>query len=394
MPKSAGEVTILGETARMVGENFRDIGDVWRHEALKKSAEYLLYLAGGRRIGRSVLRLFANGLTLVEDSKLETTFAGMKLRGPTGLAAGWDKTGKTILAWQLLGASHATIGGITLYGQSGRQMPRLRTFDNKVGDSGKSRSLNSYGFPGPRAETVARNIARQLDTGLVEIPVITQVTVNKEMYEAANRHLIPGVVAATVGKLKPVSNAIELGFSSFNTPGMRNAQDDEEFTLSVIMAAKEAASDGIPLGYKGDGDGGERRLDMYCRLAERTGLDFLSLINTTGLKHMKAKYGAAGLPGGLGGADPEYQQMALDAVGYAFDAVGDRTDIMGMGGINGPEPAVKMLRAGARAIGVNTAVRQLGANVMGLIDTGIADYLDVRQLDRIIGLDSKRGLSA
>src|SRR5439155_15408209 len=105
----------------------------------------------------------------------------------------------------------------------------------------------------------------------------------------------------------------------------------------------------------GDGDGGEPRLEMYCNLVDRAGIDILGLINSTALPHIKAKYGAENLPGGLAGADPDYRQLALDAVKYVYEAAGDKVDIVGMGGINSADTALNMIKHGASAVAVNTA---------------------------------------
>jgi dihydroorotate dehydrogenase len=314
------------------------------------------------------------------------------MEGPVGIAAGWDKTGQTILGWQIAGANHITIGGVTLRPQKGNTMPRLRTFDEKVGDRGKSRSLNAYGFPSIGAPGVARNVGAQRDTGQVRIPIIMQATLNKEMYEEANRDGIPEVLAQTVREIAPVADAISLGLSSPNTLGMRDAQA-YEFLLRNVETAQEAAG-GLPVVLKGDGDGGTDRLDMYCEIALRTGVN-LELINTTALRHIKEKYGAADLPGGLAGADPDYQQLAEDSVRYVFEAVGDKVDIIGMGGVNSGERAMKLVEAGASALGINTAVRQLGLRAINIIELGMSELLDsypprTRLLD-VIGIHTERG---
>jgi dihydroorotate dehydrogenase len=87
--------------------------------------------------------------------------------------------------------------------------------------------------------------------------------------------------------------------------------------------------------------------------------------------------------------------LALGSVRYVYEAVGDKVDIIGMGGIDSAEQAMKMIRAGASAIGINTAVRALGAKVMNKIEMGLSDKLwepgvHVRNLSEVIGADTKR----
>lgn len=386
------DISLLKETVRHLKEGIEGAGDIWRHEGLKKGVEIALSAASQNDVSKWVLEQAAGGY--VEDSRLATNVGGIALSGPVGIAPGWDKTGKTALGWQLLGARHITPGGIPLYPQKGNRMPRLRTFDQVVGDHGTKISLNAYGFPSLGADKVVHNVRVQKESGELEIPVIMQATLNKEMYEEGNREFIPKILATTVKKLLTVADGINLGLSSPNTMGMRDAQA-HDFLYEAIMASREIIGDSVPLGFKGDGDGGEERLEMYCRLAQEAELDYLELINTTARTDIKAKYNASALPGGLAGADPDYQDMAASAVKYVYEAIGDKTDIIGMGGVNNAERALVLIRNGASSVGINTGVRELGARAVTTIEIGISRELDnlpdSQGIEDIIGIGSARG---
>jgi dihydroorotate dehydrogenase len=385
------DVNIWRESMRHVREGVEGLGDIWHHEGLKKLTEQTLRFGGTTDIGQWWMEQYVNLIaedmtTRGSDSGLATTFAGLELDGPGGIAAGWDKSGITILGWQALGANHITIGGVPLYYQGGNPMPRLRTFDRNVGDRGKRVSLNSFGFSSRGARSVVHNIDTQKQTGDVRIPVIVQVTANKEFYEPTNRHMLPGVLAETVRIVKPVADAIEFGVTSPNTQGMREAYE-------ILMPAREVVGDDMPVGFKGDADGGVARFDMYGRLVTRASLNYWAGINTTAKPEIKARYNAAHLPGGLAGADPEYQAMADEAVQYMFEAVGDTVDIMGMGGINTPDRALRIMKRGARAFGINTGIRALGARAMLHMTDGLSRYLDtanISSLSTIVGYDTNR----
>ncbi len=397
-------ISIASEALRHVqaGE-FGEAADVLRHEGLKKAVEAELYHIARHEFGRNLLSHYVGGVD--EYPLLRTNVAGLGLDGPVGIAPGWDKTGKTILAWQALGARHITVGGITPFQQLGNRMPRLRTMDHHVGDHGLGISLNSFGFWSPGADKVVYNIQKQRELGEVSIPIVAQVTLNKEFYEGGDLDLIGAMVGLTVRKVLPIADAISLGLSSPNTAGMREAQAagsrGDQFLTRVVYAARQAVSQAdrsMPIIVKGDGDGGEERLEMYCKWVEwrEDAFDALELINTTALPHIKARYGVDQLPGGLAGADPEYQQMALDATRYVYQAVGDRTDIIATGGCNSSAQALKMLENGASAIGVNTVVRTLGLRAPRILENGLLDllikkYPQATRLDQIIGTDTTRG---
>jgi dihydroorotate dehydrogenase len=393
--------TLTSETFKRLGAGeIEEAGDIWRHEGFKKVVEQGLYLTGSNPMGRLALRNLIGGGP-VEDPRLHTNVGGLELEGPVGLAPGWDKTGKTIQAWQALGARHITIGGVTLFPQAGNRMPRLRTMDEQIGDHGVSVSLNSFGFWNPGADKVLYNIQKQKEMGNIKIPIIVQITVNKEFYEAENTEYVYKVVEMAIKKLRPVADAINLGLSSPNTEGMRRGQAVPDFINRITAAARNVAHhEGryIPIIYKGDGDGGEERLEFYCSLAEFRELDFdaFELINTTALPHIKACYGVEDIPGGLAGTDPEYQEMVLKAVRYVYEHVGNRFDIIGTGGVDSPQQALKMIEAGASAIGINTAVRKLGLGVMRFVEGGLLNEIDqkypqVTALNEIVGTSTKRG---
>jgi dihydroorotate dehydrogenase len=393
-------ISVTSETIRhfRAGE-YEETADTLRHEGLKHGVESMLYLAGHRNLGRAALSHLAG--EPIHDDRLRTNVAGMDLDGPVGLAPGWDKTGKTIQAWQALGARHITVGGVTLFPQAGNRMPRLHTMDSRIGDHGAAVSLNSFGFWSPGADKVLYNIQKQKEMGEIRMPIIVQITVNKEFYEAENTEHVYKVVEMAIKKLRPVADAINLGLSSPNTAGMRRGQGAPDFINRITAAARNVAHHDdryIPIIYKGDGDGGEERLDFYCGLAEFREMDFdaFELINTTALSHIKAHYGAEETLGGLAGADPEYQEMALNAVRYVYEHVGNRFDIIGTGGVDNPDQALKMIEAGASAIGINTAVRKLGLGVMRYVEGGLAEgidrkYPEATALDQIVGVATKRG---
>lgn len=381
-------ISLRSETFRHI----EDLAAIWLHEGLKHGVESVMALGSRNAAGRWLLEHYAG--TPVDDSRLATEVAGVSLGGPVGLAPGWDKPGKTVLAWQSLGAHHATPGGVTFDSQHGNPMPRLHTFNERLGDFGTSKSLNAYGFPSLGVKKFVPIIARQKDTGRLKIPVFVQVTVNKEFYEPSKLEHIPAMLAATIREVLPVADGINVGLSSPNTLGMRDAQEEYEFLCRCMMAVRKATGD-LPLGYKGDGDGGKRRLDTYARLALETGIDYFELINTTTLPNIKGKYGLENRPGGLAGADPDYQDLAEWAVRYFYEAVGDKVDIIGMGGVNTAVRAMRLIRAGASAISINTAVREHGPRVMSAIERDLSSMMDlypgVTRLGQIVGADTRRG---
>lgn len=400
------DITIASEVRRhlLMGEA-SEAYDILRHEGLKHVAEKGLYLAGANELGRATLKYLVGGAPVV-DPLLRTYVSTLELDGPIGLNPGWDKPGNCIQAWQALGAHHTTVGGVSLFPQTGKRMPRLFTFSNQFHDNGMDVSINSMGFPSPGARATRFNINRQRQQAGVHIPVIVQLTMNHEFFQNDNLDLVHELMRMTAEELLDVADGFSIGLTSPNIDNMRKVQTGnraDQFILRVAAAVRNVASTSnrhIPIIFKGHGDLGERQWEYYCRWAEyrEDYFDAFELINTTRLPHIWAKYGINpdSLGGGLAGADPDYQQLALDATTYVYEAIGDRFDIITTGGINSGPQLVKALESGGSAGGINSAIPKLGLGAMKLIERDALallkqKYPKATSLDQIIGIATSRG---
>jgi dihydroorotate dehydrogenase len=327
---------------------------------------------------------------------MKTRIGNLALDGPGGWGAGGNKTGKQLLADQALGARFHVVGGVTLEPQRGKQMPRLLTMDERVDDHGRRVSLNAYGFPNSGARATADNIARQRATGALHTPVIVQLTVPQELYEPGRQKEIPGMIERSARIVASEADALGLGLSSPNVAGMRAAQ---QFSLlrDCVSAAQQGAASVGPERFvilKGDGDGGQARLDMYCDVVRYFGPHSvgLELINTTGLSSIKEKYGAEHLPGGLAGDDPDYRDLAQGAVSYVYGQLDGEVDIIGCGGLTDAGDAMNMMRKGARAWTMLTARRSQGLGALVAAEQGLTEMLnrmpEAQVLTDVVGVDT------
>jgi dihydroorotate dehydrogenase (NAD+) catalytic subunit len=111
-----------------------------------------------------------------------------------------------------------------------------------------------------------------------------------------------------------------------------------------------------------------------AKAVEAGGADAVSLINTlTGMKidiHKRA-FVLANKTGGVSG--PAIHPIAVRMVYEAAHAV--KVPVIGMGGISGPEDAIEMLLAGAKAVSVGTANFHNPAVTIEIVD-GIREYME------------------
>ena len=105
--------------------------------------------------GRSSLaRRAARRALAVDDPRLRTTFAGLELANPLGLAAGFDKNGRAVGLLGALGFGHVEIGSVSAWPSDGNPRPRLFRIPQDGG------IVVSYGVPNDGADAIRARLER------------------------------------------------------------------------------------------------------------------------------------------------------------------------------------------------------------------------------------------
>src|SRR5438034_9887879 len=91
----------------------------------------------------------------IDDPSLVSTLAGVRLRNPIGLAAGFDKGCTRLDALGALGFGFVVGGTVTRAPRRGNPAPRIAR------DPGRRAIVNAMGLPNPGAEAAARSLARR-----------------------------------------------------------------------------------------------------------------------------------------------------------------------------------------------------------------------------------------
>src|SRR5271170_6608197 len=84
---------------------------------------------------------------------------GLHFPNPVGLAAGMDKWGRAVPAWQALGFGFSELGGVTWHAQPGNPAPRMF---RAVADGA---IVNRMGFNNSGAEAVAQKLMKWKNSG-------------------------------------------------------------------------------------------------------------------------------------------------------------------------------------------------------------------------------------
>ncbi|MET7364861.1 quinone-dependent dihydroorotate dehydrogenase [Streptomyces sp. NPDC005566] len=289
------------------------------------------------------LRTFVAAALAPRYEELRTEALGLRMHGPFGLAAGFDKNAIAIDGMSMLGFDHIEIGTVTGEPQPGN--PRKRLF-RLVADRAL---INRMGFNNEGSAAVAERLATRR-------PVFrTTVGVN-----IGKTKVVPGAEAVgdyvkSTERLAAHADYLVVNVSSPNTPGLRNLQATE--ALRPLLAAVREAADRtvtdrrVPLLVKIAPDLADDDVDAVADLAVELGLDGIIATNTTIARDslgLKSPASLAKETGGLSGAP--LKERSLEVLSRLYARVGTRITLVGVGGVENAEDAWQRILAGATLV--------------------------------------------
>ncbi|WP_091448799.1 quinone-dependent dihydroorotate dehydrogenase [Actinokineospora iranica] len=310
------------------------------------------------------VRPAVSALRKVFGSTVERTVFGVRFPGPVGLAAGMDKDGRALRAWQALGFGFVEVGTVTRHPQPGNPRPRLFRLPESEA------IVNRMGFNNAGADALADRL-RAL--GPIGVPLgisigkskITPVEDAVEDY----RH--------SLRALHPFGDYFAINVSSPNTPGLRGLQDRVALDALVGELRREsiALADGgapRPLLVKIAPDLTEDAIAEVLQVCADHQVAGLIATNTTlsraGLAPGDA--GAGAQAGGLSGRP--LAERAREVVGFVSKQTGGTLPVIGVGGIFTADDALRMLDAGASLVQVYTGFIYEGPPLVRRINRAVA----------------------
>lgn len=261
---------------------------------------------------------------------------------PLGLAAGMDKNGVALPAWEALGFGFVEVGTVTAHAQPGNPRPRLF----RLPDDGAI--INRMGFNNAGAAALARRLAHAPSLG---IPVGISLGKSKitPVEDAAEDY------CTSLETLYRYGDYFAVNVSSPNTPGLRGLQERSHLDeLLGALRRKQYSLAGDervkPLLVKVAPDLSDEVLDELLDVCAAHSIDGIIATNTTigreGLRtHINQVGGLSGRP---------LRARALEVVRFVHTQTGGALPIIGVGGIFTPDDAQRMLDAGASLLQVYT----------------------------------------
>ncbi|WP_328402875.1 quinone-dependent dihydroorotate dehydrogenase [Streptomyces sp. NBC_00390] len=338
-----------------------------------EEAHYLAFRWIRLAVRIPVLRTFVAAAFAPRYKELRTEALGLRMHGPFGLAAGFDKNAVAIDGMAMLGFDHIEIGTVTAQPQPGNPKKRLfrlvpdRALINRMG-------FNNEGS----AAVAARLAARKATLGTKRGRTIVGVNIGKTKVVPEAEAV--GDYVTSTERLAAHADYLVVNVSSPNTPGLRNLQATESLR-PLLTAVREAADRAVtdrrvPLLVKIAPDLADEDVDAVADLAVELGLDGIIATNTTIARDglgLKSSPELIKETGGLSGAPVKARSVAVLRRLYA--RVGDRITLVGVGGIENAEDAWQRILAGATLVQGYSAFVYEGPFYARAIHKGLAARL-------------------
>ena len=292
------------------------------------------------------------------------TVLGLRFPNRVGLAAGMDKNGRALPAWAALGFGFVEVGTVTRLAQPGNPKPRL--FSLPASDA----VINRMGFNNDGAEALSAKLARDGKPG---VPLGISIGKSKvtPLEDAVEDYRF------SLRALYPYADYFAINVSSPNTPGLRQLQDRTalgELLGELRTTSAELAGSGAPTPVlvKVAPDLTEDALAELLEVALEHGVAGIIATNTTLARDgiAPAESSLAGQAGGLSGRP--LTARAAEVVRFVHDHTGGSLPIIGVGGIMGPDDAVRLVDAGASLVQLYTGFALHGPGLVRRVSRGLA----------------------
>ena len=276
------------------------------------------------------------------DGRLARTVFGVRFPNPVGLAAGFDKDGVALAAWQSLGFGFVEAGTLTPRPQPGNPRPRL------FRRPGQRALINRLGFNNGGAEAAAARFSALRASGCwPSIPVGINLGKNKDTpLEQAT-----GDYVFSLEKLHGYGDYFVLNVSSPNTPGLRSLQgrDELDALLRAVQGRNRLLPAPRPILVKIAPDLSFAQIEEILALATEHALAGIVATNTT-IDHASLPASTPAEQGGLSGEPLRRRSTEI----VRFLAERTPLPIIAVGGVSDGASAREKLDAGASLVQLYT----------------------------------------
>ncbi|MGZ5213538.1 MAG: dihydroorotate dehydrogenase 2 [Actinomycetota bacterium] len=287
-----------------------------------------------------------------DDPSLRTAVAGLPLRNPIGLAAGFDKACAHLDALAELGFGYVVGGTLTREPRAGNPKPRIVRYPAKAS------MANAMGLPNPGAERAAAALARRGSSAGARL-----VSVADEAVED---------VLEAFSLLEPHADGVELNASCPNVSWGRD-RDNEAHLRALVTTMRARSAKPLFVKLPPFTTGVERDVVLaLASIAQESGASGLTCSNTRPVHEARLSMGGGGLSGRA------LWERTPSIVAEVRTATGGVMPINACGGISTADEILACFEAGAATVQVYSALIYGGPGVVGALTHGLARALHDR----------------
>lgn len=307
---------------------------------------------------------------------LPSTRFGIRFPNPIGLAAGMDKNGIAVPAWQALGFGFCEIGGVTRHPQPGNPKPRLFRIPEK------SALVNRLGLNNRGADALADTLAKSPRNPKFPLGINLGKSKRTPLEESA------ADFAYSLEKLWHLADFFVVNVSCPNVRGVRALQE-KQYLQDILTALskinRRLAADngqsfanpaGKPLLVKIDPDLLPAEIEEVVGLALDFQLAGLVATNTT-IRHPSVSLGKLE-QGGMSGQP--LRKRSTEIIRRIADQTQGKLAIIGVGGICDVMSAWEKITAGAHLCQIYSGLVFQGPGLIQNIVRGLANQLQCHQM--------------
>ena len=286
---------------------------------------------------------------------------GIKFPNPVGLAAGLDKNGECIKAFEALGFGFIEVGTITLRPQPGNDKPRIFRLPEA------NAIINRMGFNNKGVDYLVSQVRASKFKGVLGINIGKNKDTPEENAKDDYIHCMQ--------KVYDFATYITVNISSPNTPGLRSLQYGDALNelLSALKKEQKALAvkydKYVPVAVKIAPDLSEDEVASIAQCLIENEIDGVIATNTTLSREGVESLTHGSEQGGLSGAPvKDKSTTVIKALAKVLD---NKLPIIGVGGIASSSDANEKLAAGASLVQVYTGFIYQGPPLITEIINGL-----------------------
>ncbi len=269
---------------------------------------------------------------------------GIKFPNPVGLAAGLDKNGECIKAFEALGFGFIEVGTVTPRPQPGNDKPRIFRLPEA------NAIINRMGFNNKGVDYLVDQVIKANYSGVLGINIGKNKDTPDENAKDDYIHCMR--------KVYDFATYITVNISSPNTPGLRSLQYGDALNelLSALKAEQTSLAEQygkyVPVAVKIAPDLNAEEVNSIAQCLIANNIDGVIATNTTLARDKVSHLPFGNEQGGLSGAP--VKEKSTEVIQLLAKALDNKLPIIGVGGIASGADAQEKIAAGAKLVQVYT----------------------------------------